>query len=179
MNDILGGLWYILPAYLANTAPVFAGLILGNRLAAPVDFGKKLWDKPLLGRNKTYRGIVAAVIVGSMAAFFQSLFYSHDAIQSISYYDYSSPLLFGAVMGFGAIMGDLVKSLIKRRLDRSPGQSWKPFDQIDFIIGGLAAGSFIQPPSLLGGLSALFLVPIIKVILDHAAFYLGINKSRW
>ena len=45
-------------------------------------------------------------------------------------------------MGFGALTGDAIKSFFKRRVNIPPGVSWFPFDQIDYIIGGIALSLF-------------------------------------
>jgi CDP-2,3-bis-(O-geranylgeranyl)-sn-glycerol synthase len=45
-------------------------------------------------------------------------------------------------MGFGALFADAVESFFKRRAGIGPGKTWVPFDQIDYIIGGLV---FVAP----------------------------------
>jgi len=131
---ILGCFYFMLPAYFANMAPVIVKGIL-KPLAFPLDFNKQLNGKPLFGKNKTFRGLIFAVIFGIAIAFLQHYFYT--SFRAISFIDYSSWLLFGFLMGFGAIFGDLVKSFIKRRLDVTPGKMFFPWDQLDFIFGAL------------------------------------------
>ena len=46
-------LLYILPAYVANGAPVIFG---GG---TPLDFGRKLGGKPIFGNHKTIRGLIS------------------------------------------------------------------------------------------------------------------------
>ena len=46
--------YLMLPAYFANMAPVIVKRI--DFLAFPVDFSKTLGKKPILGKNKTFRG---------------------------------------------------------------------------------------------------------------------------
>jgi CDP-2,3-bis-(O-geranylgeranyl)-sn-glycerol synthase len=53
--------------------------------------------------------------------------------------DYSAinPIIFGFLCGLGALAGDAVKSFFKRQVGVFPGQSWVPFDQVDYILGGI------------------------------------------
>jgi hypothetical protein len=54
---------------LANGTPVVAKKILGERLAYPLDGGVEFVDgRPLLGRSKTIRGVVLAVLVTTAGA---------------------------------------------------------------------------------------------------------------
>jgi CDP-2,3-bis-(O-geranylgeranyl)-sn-glycerol synthase len=38
----------------------------------------------------------------------------------------------------GTLGGDALKSFFKRQLDIPPGESWIPFDQVDYVLGGIA-----------------------------------------
>ena len=62
---ILELLYFMLPAFLANMAPVFAKGHL-KFLNRPLDFGLSLFGRPLLGDNKTWRGLVVGVLVGAL-----------------------------------------------------------------------------------------------------------------
>ena len=70
----------------------------------------------------------------------QRIWFDHSSwIQSISYLDYDdiSIWMIGSLMGLGALLGDAVESFFKRQAGVSPGESWVPFDQLDYIAGGL------------------------------------------
>ncbi|MBU0758494.1 MAG: CDP-archaeol synthase [Nanoarchaeota archaeon] len=180
MIFILKCIWHILPAYIANMSPVFAKKIMGDKFSAPIDMGKKFRGNPLFGKNKTYRGILSGVIIGIVIAYIQLFFYRYSLIKDISLFDYYTVniLLFGFLMGFGALLGDLVKSFFKRRVKFRPGESWIPFDQIDFLVGALLLSSLIYMPDLLTLLGIIIIMPIVKILLDQVGFYLGINKAR-
>jgi CDP-2,3-bis-(O-geranylgeranyl)-sn-glycerol synthase len=47
--------------------------------------------------------------------------------------------LVGPLFGLGALGGDAIKSFFKRQLGVSPGKSWFPYDQLDYVIGGAVA----------------------------------------
>ena len=110
----------MLPAYFANMAPVIAKKI--NFLKVPLDFGKKISNKPIFGKNKTFRGLVFGVLFAVIIAYIQYIFDNYGIFMDLPLTDYSNWLLLGFLMGFGAIFGDLVKSFIKRRLNYDPGK---------------------------------------------------------
>ena len=59
--NILELILFILPAYVANAAPV----ILGGK--TPIDLGQQLGDKKrIFGKSKTIRGFVAGVASGTI-----------------------------------------------------------------------------------------------------------------
>ncbi len=148
MEIVLFALWFFAPAGVANGAPVFANKVpLLNRLGMPVDGGKTYRGKRIFGQHKTVRGFVVGVISAVVVAGMQMIVYSNfEWIQSITRsIDYSEPvvLLLGALLGFGALAGDAIESFFKRQLSIESGKTWFPFDQIDFIIGGLLMSALI------------------------------------
>jgi CDP-2,3-bis-(O-geranylgeranyl)-sn-glycerol synthase len=143
MNHIWFALIYFLPAGLANGAPPMAKKVPWlNRLDAPMDFGLEWRGKRLLGDHKTWRGVVLAVLTGIVFAGLEyPLFYKHGHI--VPQLSLPRVLLLGALLGLGAILGDAVKSFFKRQWGVASGRSWFPFDQIDYIIGGLLLSSLV------------------------------------
>jgi len=142
MNDILFALWFFAPAGLANTVPVFAARIKSlDRLGKPLDGGKTYRGKRIFGANKTYRGLLAAIITGVFIAMIQMFVFSSNSwvaaiVDRIDYGSFSI-LLLGGLLGTGAIIGDALKSFFKRQIGVDSGKSWFPFDQIDYVIGGI------------------------------------------
>ncbi len=146
IERLLFVLWFFLPSGVANVAAFFSGQVsFLKRYNAPVDFGLKFRGKRILGSNKTIRGFVVGIISAIVIVYFQIFLYSQfEFIRGFAYIDYSliNPLLFGFLSGFGALAGDSIKSFFKRQNKIAPGVSWFPFDQIDFIIGGIIFTSF-------------------------------------
>jgi len=136
VNDILYAFWVFLPAGVANMSPVLASYIpLLNNWNTPVDFGKTWYGNRLLGDNKRFRGVLVGVLSGlviSIGQFSLNIYYQ-SGINSIS-----SAAFSGVLLGFGAMIGDIVESFFKRRRKIKSGDSWFPFDQTDYIFGGLA-----------------------------------------
>lgn len=99
---------------LANGVPVITKKILGDRLAWPIDGGWLFWDgQPLLGRSKTLRGLVLAVMAAGMGGPLVGL---DTAI--------------GVLIGFTAMAGDMLSSFIKRRLRLTPSAEAPGLDQV-------------------------------------------------
>lgn len=141
INDILLAFWFFLPAGLANASPVFFNKIpYFNRWGTPLDFGKKYRGKRVFGDNKKLRGLVGGIIIASLTVAVQYYLHKNSAsVRSLIPYDYCNAkiLWLGPLLGFGALMGDAVESFFKRRAHKKPGERWFPFDQLDYIVGGL------------------------------------------
>ncbi|MBW3023287.1 CDP-archaeol synthase [Candidatus Woesearchaeota archaeon] len=174
---IIQSLYFILPAYFANAAPVLVKKI--NFLNVPVDFGKKLNKSPVFGPHKTWRGIVSATILGGIIFILQKVLYSFGFFQSVSLVNYNDfSYLFGFLFGFGAIFGDLIKSYFKRRAGIKSGARWLPFDQIDFVIGALAFSSIVYVPSVWVWVILILITVPIHILARHVASLLNIC-SKW
>jgi len=145
----------------------------------PIDFDKQLNNKPILGKNKTFRGLIFGVVFAVLVAYVQFLLYSMEFFKNISFLNYQSWLLFGFLMGLGALTGDLLKSFFKRRLGLKPGARFIPFDQTDFVVGALV---FIMPLfdlTLKIFIVSLLLSFVLHIIVNHIAFYARIRNERW
>ncbi len=146
--EILFALWFFLPAGLANAAPVFANKIPNSDwLARPLDFGKHLRGRRIFGEHKTFRGLLAGIVVAEITIVLQWFAYQHNSwFRSISLHvDYShiNILLLGFLFAVGALGFDAIKSFFKRQIGVKPGGVWFPFDQIDYIVGGLLLSALV------------------------------------
>lgn len=128
MNDllllILRSVYFMFPAYIANAVPVFMSRL--KFLDIPIDFNKKLNNKPILGRNKTVRGFFFGILFSILFVYIQKYLYGIEFFKMISIVDYNSInlLLLGFLLGFGVLFGDSFKSFIKRRLNKEPGSKF-------------------------------------------------------
>jgi CDP-2,3-bis-(O-geranylgeranyl)-sn-glycerol synthase len=99
---------------LANGTPIVAKKIFGPRFARPLDAGIIFFDgRPVFGHSKTIRGILVSI-------FFTTI---------------SSPLIgmdliIGATVATAAMMGDLLSSFVKRRLNFPPSSQALGLDQV-------------------------------------------------
>lgn len=145
-QSIFFSLWFFAPAGFANLAAFSSGKIrFLKKYNFPVDCYVKLRGKRLLGGHKTVRGFIAAILAGIISCiveiwFYQNFFFIRELIP-IDYYTIN-PVILGALLGFGALFGDSVKSFFKRQKGVVPGRSWFPFDQTDYIIGGVIFSLF-------------------------------------
>ncbi len=171
LNLILACFYFMLPAYIANMTPVF---VKGYKfLENPI-------NKKLFGKNKTWRGLVFAVLAAGFVALFQ--FYFYPVIPNFGLIDYNNAkLVFAAalLLGIGAILGDMVESFFKRRLNIAPGKPWMPFDQLDFVIGALALVCIVYLPTLEIVLIILIMSPILHLLVNFIGYKLKIRESRF
>ncbi len=152
--------WLLLPAAAANMAPVFAQhWSLLPALNIPVDFGLTWRGNRLLGDNKTVRGFVVGGVTGLLVG----------ALRGAAWQ--------GAAVGLGALAGDAFFSFFKRQLNMAPGTSWKPFDQIDFVVGALAALYFFAPINLFQIIFSLLLFGVGSFLVSAAGVALAIKKT--
>ena len=173
---ILKSFYFMLPAYFANMAPIICKKI--KFLNIPVDFNEKLEGRPILGRNKTYRGLLAGVLFALVIAFIQFFLSRFNFFSSISILDYSRWYLIGFLLGLGALVGDMAESFIKRRINIRPGKSFIPFDQTDYAIGALLFISVVKRLELNFMLITVVLSFILHILVNQIAFYLKIRKEK-
>ena len=182
MHEILFSIWFFLPAGIANAVPVFAPKIKFLRvIKKPIDFGHELNKKRILGDNKTWLGLTLAVTSGLIVILIQIIGYKHSAwIRSISgniNYSETKIIILGPLLGFGALFGDSVESFIKRQMGIKPGRSWFPFDQLDYIFGGLLFSSLIVQLSLINYLIIVIVWVIIHLLGSYVGYLLGLKAK--
>ncbi len=161
IKEIFFVFWFFAPAGVANIAAFFSGKNSWlKKYSYPVDCNKKFRGKRILGDNKTIRGFIFGIIASILIVYLQIFLYSQfvflKKILDINY-NHINPIILGSLLGFGALFGDSIKSLLKRQMNVAPGKSWFPFDQIDYIIGGIFFSSYYIKLSL-GQYFILFLV---------------------
>jgi CDP-archaeol synthase len=104
----------LLLAGAANTAPLIAKKLFGDRLALALDGGIRWRDgQPVFGTSKTLRGVLSGITLPALLA----------------------PLLgvavtAGAAIGAAAMAGDLLSSFAKRRIGLAPSSQAIGLDQI-------------------------------------------------
>jgi CDP-2,3-bis-(O-geranylgeranyl)-sn-glycerol synthase len=170
--DVAAALWFIFPAYCANAAPVIFG---GGQ---PMDFGKKFFDgKPLLGSHKTVRGFLAGIIIGTLVGAVQTFLFQNYLFEYSLQFEYS--ILLGFMLSLGALIGDLVESFIKRRINTAPGKSLPVADQIDFVLGAFLFSIPVSAPSLLSAVIILLVTIPTHMLTNIGAALLNMkNKGK-
>lgn len=193
-DEILRALWLFLPAYVANMSPVFSSKIF-PKWGTPIDFeGIHRDGKRVLGPGKTWRGLV----VGGFLAGGTALAMAQWPLWIFTDLDFGLQagsstwgiFLFGFMMGATALAGDAVESYAKRRRNMERGAPWFPFDQLDFVVFGLAA-AFVWTPLLASGwaigaywdiwvLGTLLVgTPILHLLVNRIGYWLRLKDVPW
>jgi len=176
---ILSALYFMLPAYVANMAPVIVKRI--PIFNVPLDMGRRGRDgKPVFGSHKTWRGLIAATVFGAAIFALQQRLYAYEPWRSISLIPYpDEPAILGVLLGLGAILGDLGKSFLKRRRGIPSGKPWIPFDELDFVAGALLLSALIVFLPIRAYAVIIVASPLLHIAVNHIAFYLKIRKEKW
>lgn len=180
------GIWWVagfllLPMYFANGAPVIA-----NRIVFLKGLGIPLSER-LLGTHKTLRGLVAGMVGGWLAI---AILFLIAGSYSVGIFQINLPVflvfsVFGVWLGLGALIGDALKSFVKRKIKIPPGKPWVPFDQIDFIFGGfifyiVSPFRFFQQEDVAAVfVLALLITPLLHLMANIVAYKLGWKKVWW
>ncbi|MEQ8662067.1 MAG: CDP-archaeol synthase [Gammaproteobacteria bacterium] len=148
---------------IANSAPVLARHLCGARFAAPVDGGRLHADgRPLLGRSKTWRGLVAGALASTLLA----------------------PLLgvaslLGLATGALALTGDLLASYAKRRRGHAPSAQ-APL--LDSVPEALLPALVLRDAFALDWLDVALVTAAFHVIVRGASpllYRLGLRRRPW
>jgi CDP-2,3-bis-(O-geranylgeranyl)-sn-glycerol synthase len=161
LGEFLGAVWFILPAYFASISPVWFRL----RGKTPLDFGRTFRGKPIFGSSKTLKGFIGGALCGTL-------------LGGIQQFAFGKPygFLLGALLGFGAMTGDAIKSFFKRQHGIPPGKSWFPFDQLDFIVGALIFAAAVATPTLIGLVIIIVLTPPLHLLSNIADCKVGLKE---
>lgn len=173
--------WFILPAMISNSMPVWAAQVSWlDSFAKPMDSGKKLNGKPLFGKNKTYRGLFVGIFAGALVGALQ--YFAVTTLPFLENFEFmqftlSTYVALGTLQGFGALVGDAIESGFKRQINVAPGDSWFPFDQVDYIIGATLCSLVIFVPSIPEFLGILSIGIILHIITVFLGYKLGIREK--
>jgi len=172
-------LWFFLPAMAANMAPIFAAHYnWWPQLAGPLDGGMMWRGKRLLGDHKTVRGLVIGVLFGLVTGAAQyGLLWWLGGQGMISYDSFIMSALWGAWIGWGALLGDALASAVKRRLSKEPGQLWIPWDQIDMVLGVWLVTFWAVPWTYLQLGMAVVVIGAGMYLFSLSGVILGLKKS--
>ena len=169
LNEIFNALYFIFPAYCANASPVIFG---GGK---PIDCERKFLDgKPIFGSHKTYRGFISGLLIGTLVGWVQE-----TIAPSVGLPEGSTFL--GFILSFGALIGDLAGSFIKRRLNLKPGAPLPVIDQIDFVLFALLFALIVEP-SLFPPLRIFITVVLtgpIHILVNLIAYLLRLKDKPW
>lgn len=162
--EILGqAIWFILPAYIANAAPVVVG---GG---PPIDGGKKLADgNRIFGNGKTIRGFILGLLAGCIIGVLQ-----------VSIWARPGGLTIAVLLGLGALIGDLIGSFAKRRGGLKRGEPAPGLDQLEFVVGALLLASLIEIPGWEIVATLLITTPLIHLGTNIIGYKMGLKSEPY
>ncbi|MFO7835008.1 MAG: CDP-2,3-bis-(O-geranylgeranyl)-sn-glycerol synthase [Halohasta sp.] len=170
--------WAMLPAYVPNNAAVLAG---GGR---PIDGGRTWNGKRVLGDGKTWRGTAVGTLAGVLLAVgLNALSGPASATLGVSLPTFPLPAAVG--LAFGAMVGDIGASFIKRRSGRQRGAAFPGLDQLDFVVGALALSFLLAADWALSTFTPaviaviLVITPLLHVSTNVVAFKIGAKDEPW
>ena len=131
---LVEALWFILPAYFANSIPVdVSKLKILEWLGKPLDGGRSWGGKRILGDGKTWRGFFSGILAGTLIGALQMQLQGSMEANYPTLPDMTINLAF--MLSFGAILGDMLASFFKRRIGMPRGEPAPLLDQLDFVFG--------------------------------------------
>ena len=172
---LVSAVWIMLPAYVPNSAAATLG---GG---SPIDGGRTWRDgRRILGDGKTVRGFVlgvlAGIAVGGAGIWAQSL-----AGWQVPAHTWVTVCTFAT----GALLGDLAKSFLKRRIGKAPGDPWPVADQYDLVAGALLLTAVFASGWLLSTITLpilfwiLVITPVLHRVMNIAGHRMGVKRVPW
>jgi len=170
--------WAMLPAYVPNNAAVLAG---GGR---PIDGGRTLGGRRVLGDGKTWRGTLVGTLAGvALAVALNAVEPAASDALGVALPEFPPAAM--VALAFGAMLGDVLASFLKRRTGRERGAAFPLVDQLDFVVVSLALTA-LAAPAWFGDTFTLdvlavvvVLTPVLHVATNVAAYLLGLKNEPW
>ena len=204
-------LLFIVPAYISNASMVITG---GGK---PIDGGRYFRDgRRILGDHKTWNGLKGPLYIGIPISFFIFLLFNilwvpikdliidaaaqgqyllYNDIKIFQYYFIGGefPINFLVLIirivlaSYGAVVGDLIGSFLKRRFDIKSGAPFWVVDQLDFALVALLFVSipgFISPnlfllPDVFIIIFLIIITPAVSIIANTVAYAIGLKDVPW
>jgi CDP-2,3-bis-(O-geranylgeranyl)-sn-glycerol synthase len=174
--SLLAALWIMIPAYVPNSAAA----VLGG--GTPIDLGKTCSDgRRVFGDGKTYRGFFGGVLCGILAGLVEIWAWSSFNLTALP----RQTLLSVTLLAAGALLGDLAKSFLKRRLGKERGEAWPLVDQYDLVIGSFLLILLVYPQWLFENITLpiavwiVIITPILHRVVNIIGYYIGVKEVPW
>ena len=166
----------MLPAYIPNpTAALLGG-------GTPVDFGRNCSDgHRIFGDGKTFRGLFFGVLAGIITGVILIWISGRFALPFLPQHTLTSVSL----LALGALLGDLGKSFLKRRMGKMRGEKWPIADQLDLVAGAFILMLLFDSGWLLAYLTLpiLIIILILTLALHRAVniigYLVGVKEVPW
>ncbi|MFB6269398.1 MAG: CDP-2,3-bis-(O-geranylgeranyl)-sn-glycerol synthase [Halobacterium sp.] len=170
--------WAMLPAYVPNNVAVLAG---GGR---PIDGGRTWNGRRVLGDGKTWRGTAFGTLAGvALAALLNQLQPAASDALGVSLPTFPPAAM--VALAFGAMLGDILASFLKRRTGRERGAAFPLVDQLDFVLVALALTALAAPSWFADTftidviLAVLVITPVLHLLTNGIAYLLGLKDEPY
>ncbi len=147
---------------VVNGAPIIARILIPT-WQAPIDGGHSSKDRRRwLGHSKTWRGLVSGLIAGIAAGWLMDL-----------------PPVHGLLLASASLLGDLLTSFIKRRLDFKTSSQAPILDQFFEVSLPLALAQHFYQLSTLGAVGIFTAFVLFNWGISPLLFKLGMRKRPY
>ncbi|UCE37814.1 MAG: CDP-2,3-bis-(O-geranylgeranyl)-sn-glycerol synthase [Thermoplasmata archaeon] len=181
---VLMGIWLTIPAYVANPSAVLFG---GG---TPMDFGKSLKSgERILGDGKTWRGFFGGTGSGIIIGLIQIASSSPIDEDHFGFGKFPDFIVIIVILAFGALIGDVLGSFVKRRLGIKRGKKAPILDQYDFLMGAWLLilifktqwflDHFIIWPATLALITVIILTPFLHRGVNVLGYKMGKKDVPW
>ncbi len=186
LTKIVEALWFILPAYFANSTPLNVSKIkFLRKYGTPIDGGRTFQGVRIFGDGKTWRGFFSGIIAGSLIGLVQMSIRQESAtfLQGFFNEPLSLPhmsLELAFMLSLGTIIGDMAASFVKRRVGLAPGDPAPLLDQLNFVFGAfffawLLTGSINENYFLI----LIIITPLVHISGNFIAWLWNLKKEPW
>ena len=159
----IGFFHLLLLIIIANGAPIVIRQLLNDGFDLAVDFGQKLPDnRRIFGSSKTWRGIFAALVATTVAAWL---------------FGYQPET--GMLVAIYAVLGDLTSSFIKRRLSMQPSSMALLLDQVPESLFPALMLMEVFSLDILAVMTLVLTFVILELVLSHILYKWGIRKKPY
>jgi CDP-2,3-bis-(O-geranylgeranyl)-sn-glycerol synthase len=178
LKFIISCVYFYLPAAFANMGAVLSRFVpIFNRLNLPIDMGQKIGGQRIIGDHKTFGGYLFGVLFGTFAGLIKYALVD-NYFREYLLFDLNLPttLFLYFIMANGALLGDLIKSILKRIFNIPPHSAWTPFDQIDHSTLSMLLASLIVPINIQTYITVVIIYFFLHLISNVVAFLLKLKK---
>ncbi|MEA1924931.1 MAG: CDP-2,3-bis-(O-geranylgeranyl)-sn-glycerol synthase [Candidatus Altiarchaeota archaeon] len=184
---VIDALWFILPAYFANSIPVNVSKIKRLKwLGKPIDGNKEFFGHRIFGDGKTWRGLIFGVGGGTLVGLIQQNIHldAEVFLRSLLGKGYfilpQMTVELAFILALGALLGDMVASFIKRQSGLKRGDPAPLLDQLDFVFGAVfLSWLLIRSINYERFYVLIIITPVIHVLGNIIAWLLKLKKSPW
>jgi CDP-archaeol synthase len=183
MSPFLQAVWMALPVVLGGLAHVAAIRLelLPSLARIPLDGGLTFRGRPLLGPNKTLRGVLVMIATTALASLALARL-GNPTLAAVAPQT-RWPLGWGACLGLGYLLGELPNSFLKRQFGVPPGGAapgrgrflFAFLDQADSLVGVVLMARWITPLPFLVLVWLLLLGLVIHPLVGCLMILLGLK----